>query len=190
MAAINVCAIMGGTTYVNSWLSINLLVILVSLLLGAVVFSLSRLLPSRFSGKVTSAVRTELTQAFLSAIIIMILLGMSSAACSISASMSKTLTGSSLNPFQYADYYIGNLSTNTGLSLLSNIYMDSIQYSIESTILDVTYGSLLNSYLPTGSLSPPNSGFSVSFAASLSLGKVFKVLSDVYLSAFALLLIT
>lgn len=190
VTAISVCAIMGGTTYVNNWLSINLLVILVSLLLGALVFALSRLLPSRFSGKVTSAVRTELTQAFLSAIIIMVLLAMASTACNISASMSKSLTGSTLNPFQYADYYVGNLSTNTGLSLLSNVYMDSIQYSIESTILDLTYGQLLNNYIPTAEIAPVGAGIEIKFGTSLSLGKVFKFLSDVYLSVFALLLIT
>ncbi|MCL4373307.1 MAG: hypothetical protein M1360_00880 [Candidatus Marsarchaeota archaeon] len=188
---VNTCAILGGTAYVNNWLSINLLVILVSLLIGALVLALSRIMPSRFSGKVTSAVRTELTQAFLSAIIIMILLGMASTACSISAAMSRTVTGSSLSPFQYADYYIGNLTTNTGIGLLSKIYFTSMQYSIESTILDVSFGQILNGYAP---LSPSFGGgslpISVSFGPKFELGKVFKVLADVYLSIFSMLLIT
>ncbi|MGC8651649.1 MAG: hypothetical protein ACP5UH_00125 [Candidatus Micrarchaeia archaeon] len=186
---INACAILGGSTYVNSWLSINLLVILVSLLIGAFILAISRILPSRFSGKVTSAVRTELTQALLSAVIIMVLLGMASAACSISTSMSSTVTGSALSPFQFADYYIGNLTMNSGLSLLSKVYFTSVEYSIESTIFEVSYGSILNGYNPLAFAAKFN-GLSVSFATRMNLGKVFKILSDVYMSVFAMVLIT
>ncbi|MGC8669646.1 MAG: hypothetical protein ACP5TL_00645 [Candidatus Micrarchaeia archaeon] len=182
-----VCAIMGGTTYVNNWLSINLLVVLVSMLIGGAVFAFSRILPKATGAKVTSAVRSELTQAFLSAIIVFVLLGMASTACNISASMSQAVTGTSLSPFQYADYYIGNLSTNSGIGLLSHVYLLSMQFSIESTILDASYGQLLNALIPATGFS--YGIFSVSFGAKVPLGKSFKLLSSLFLTVFSLLLI-
>ncbi len=186
---IDVCAVMGGSTYVNDWLNINLLVVLVSMLIGAVVYAFSKIMPAYFSSKVTGAVRYELTQAVLSLVIIAILLAMSETACNISASISTSLTGSALSPFQYADYYVGNLSTNAGLGLLSRIYFLSTSYSIEATIFDVTYGQFLNSYSPL-SFSFETSFMSISFAPSFALGKVFKFLSNVYIDIFSILLIT
>ncbi|MGC8495988.1 MAG: hypothetical protein ACP5RM_00730 [Candidatus Micrarchaeia archaeon] len=185
--AIDVCAITGGSTYVNSWLGINLTVILISILAGAVIFSLSKIMPSRFSAKVKSAVQSEITQAFIGAIIIMILLALSSTACNISTSMSQQLAQTSLNPFQYADYYIGNLSTNTGLGMLSKVYTFSIEYAIQSTILDSTYGSFLNNFFDGYVYEGPF--MSIKFAPVFSLGKVMKIISDTYLAVFSSLLI-
>jgi hypothetical protein len=185
--AIDVCSLTGGTTYVNSWLSINITVILISLLIGAFIYSLSKIMPSRFSAKVKSAVMSEITQAFIGVIIIMILLALSSTACNISASISQQLAQTSLSPFQYADYYIGNLSTNTGLGMLSRVYTLSIEYSIEATILDSTYGAFLNNFANGYTYSNPF--MSISFAPSFALGKVMKILSDTYLVVFSTLLI-
>ena len=55
MAAINTCALYGATNYANSWIGINLLVVLVSMAVIALVYSFSRFMPERICGRVNQA---------------------------------------------------------------------------------------------------------------------------------------
>ena len=49
--------------------------------------------------------------------------------------MSQSLSHRSMDPFQYADYYIGSVSLGNGLSLLSNIYSTSVSYAIYASVI-------------------------------------------------------
>lgn len=126
------CALWGTTTYVNSWLSINILVIVISLMAIACAYSFSSFFPSNSRSKIKGFVRFEMIQMFISVAIIAALLAFSATACSISSNISNSLTHKSMDPFAYAEYYISS-TFNSGLTLLSNIYTTSIGYAIASS---------------------------------------------------------
>jgi hypothetical protein len=129
------CAIWGTTNYVNSWLWVNILVLVVSLMAIAVAYSLSSFLPASTRSKMRGFVRFEMIQMIISICIIAALLAFSAAACNISTGVSQSVSKTTMDPFQYADYYIGAVSLNTGLNLLSNIYATSVAYSIDATVM-------------------------------------------------------
>jgi heme/copper-type cytochrome/quinol oxidase subunit 2 len=191
------CALYGGSTYVNSWLGINVLVILIAFLAIAVVYSLSTIFSERMKSKVRDAARSELTQAVISAVILAILLGFVLTVCNISVAVTQPLLPAKyggLNPFQYADYYIGNLSLNTGLNLLTSLYGTSVQYAVEAQVLQ-TLGAIFNSGL-SGAFSTLFNiikgnfnvlgVFSIAIAAGVHLSVIFTYLSDLYLSVSVL----
>ncbi len=141
------CSLYGGSGYANNWIGINFIVILVSLTVIAFVYTIANFMPSKIRSKLSDAVKSELSQILLSAVIIVILIGSAQLACNLSAiySVSYVPRGErGLTPFQYADSYIGNLATVTGVSLLTNIYSLSIAYQVEAQIvyqaLDFTSG--------------------------------------------------
>ena len=193
---INTCALYGTPGYANSWIGVNLLVVLVSLAIVAVVYSVGRFLPDRTRGRITEATKSEITQALISLIIIAVLIGSAQVACTTSASVGSRMLSSipgvsasqaSLDPFQYADTYIGNLAMHTGLNLLTTIYATDIGYSIEGAI-----------YASVGALFSPDTDaltgtFSVSTllrievgpSEGVDFGNVLRILSDTYLGIFA-----
>jgi hypothetical protein len=139
---INTCAIWGTTTYVNSWLSINILVVVISLMAIAAAYSFSSFFPSSSKSKIKGFVRFEMIQMFISVAIIAALLAFSATACSVSGSISNSLSHKSMDPFAYSEYYISS-TFNTGLTLLSNIYTTSITYAIASSGIKALPGVLL-----------------------------------------------
>ena len=176
------CALYGGSSYVNNWLPINFAVILAGIFVVTLVYMLSRFLPSSTKGKIVSVMRVELTQLFISVIIIVVLIFAASTVCTASVSISQHVTHTSESPFEYSDYYIGNLTLNTGLRLLTNVYLTSIDYGIDSRV----YPSLLE-YAPLDFLSiATNTSKVVSFQASIgtNLGANFGILADLYLAVF------
>ena len=176
---INGCALCGGSTYVNSWLSINYLVIAASFSILAFLYMLSRFFPGATKSKVSSLLKVDMTQLMLSIVIILILLGMSQLTCNITSSLSQTLVGTSLSPFQYADFYIGNLAMNTGLKLLGNIYSTSVTYAIDARVLtDIGEVSPL-AHLGNASV------VGVDIVIGQDFGAAYGSLSDVYFDLFA-----
>ena len=139
---INTCTLYGATNYTNNWIGINLLVVLVSMSLIALVYSFSRFMPERIRGRINEATKTEITQSILSVLIIAILIGSAQVVCDTSASLGRTILMSSgvpasqasLSPFQYADYYVGNLALHTGLAMLTDVYSTTIKYDIQATV--------------------------------------------------------
>lgn len=187
------CALYGATTYANSWIGINVMVLLISFVVVAVVYILSNILPVITRQKLVSASRAEITQIMISAVILSILLGAVLTACNVSASISKSLLPkqySAMDPFQYAEYYVGNLSLNTGLNLLTNIYSTSVSYAIEAQVLQ-SIGGLLNTGFSgafgiaknifSGSTGIGTGLFSIGMSLGLQLSNVFSTLSSVYL---------
>ena len=189
MAMINTCALYGGSTYVNNWITVSVLVVLLSLLGVAIAYTISNFLSNQTREKIKGAARSEITQAFLSIVIIAILLGTAAAACNITSSLSNTYTGTKMSPFTYATYYVGNLSTNTGLKLLTSLYSTSVTYSVEATVLN-SLGGLFRGQSGFGGLIKKIFAFStiVNVAPSptiQSLGDIFNSLSGMYLTIFA-----
>ncbi len=184
--ATNTCLLYGTT----NWININILIIIVTFMLVAVFYALSNTLPIIQKEKLKDAAKSELTQGFLSVIIIVILATVATTACSISSGISMSLTHQSLSPFQYSEYYVGNLSANTGLNLLANVYSISVTYAVEAQVLQ-TLGSFLNTAF-TAVLGTIFKLTGLSQVVSILLGpaitnlsQLFSILSSVFLEVIA-----
>jgi len=192
---VNTCVLYGAT----SWASVNILILLVSLMLVAAAYSLSTIFPAMTRERIKAAARTELTEVFIGAIILVVLAGMALTACSVSTSMSNTITQTTAHatyttPFQFAEYYVGNLSTNTGLNLLTTIYSTSVSYAIEAQVLDSLgefFQTGINKVISTlwytfisGTVSG-SSLFTVSVAVISHLSILFSLLSSTYVDIIA-----
>lgn len=185
----NTCVLYGAT----NWAGISILVILLSLLITAAVFAGSTIFPIRTQAQIKQAARAELTQAIISAVILVILASTATAACALSTNIANSLHASTTttNPFQYAEYYIGNLSTNTGLNLLTTVYSISVSYSIESQVLN-NAGTLLNTAVNTiANQLGTVLGFATKAVGSIAIGgasglsTLFALLSTTYLDVIA-----
>lgn len=182
---VNTCILYGT----QNWIGINILIILTTFMIVAALYALSSIFPSLTKARLREASRSELTQAFISIVIIIVLSGIATGACSLSSSISSQLTGQSLSPFGYAEYYTGNLSTNTGLNLLTQIYSTSVSYSIEAQVLQ-DLGSFLNvrtSKIPkilytSIGLTSIVTAF---VGAAIQVGALFTILSTLYLDIIA-----
>ncbi len=178
---IDTCALYGGSTYVSSWLEPSLLIILTAFLIVAILYILSGFFSSSLRSKIREMVKSEVVQLVISVVIIAILLGSAATACNISSSISQSLVKSSLNPIQYSEYYIGNLSMNTGLKLLSYLYTTSIVYGIDARILYVIGNSF--DFFQTRAIL----GASINFGINLSVP--YNFLASLYISVFSPILI-
>lgn len=188
------CALYGASDYTNSWLSINFLVVIVGLLITSIVYVLSKLLPRSVSSRVSEMSKTEISQLFLSIIIILVLLSFTTFACSTVSNLSTKLTGQSMDPFTYADYYVGNLTFNTGLSLLSQVYSDSVSLSLSSRIITAIGEYVADSggkiVQKLQSLALSTSGKLVTISPDFDPSIPLALLADEYLIVFSTLLIT
>ena len=132
----DVCSLYGTTNYTNTWLGVNFLVLLISILAISVIFSLGSVLGADMRAKIRSVARFELIQVMISIFIIGAILGFSVVACNVSAQFSASTTGTAMSPLQYADYYIGTVSLSKGLDLLTQTYAEGVKYAIDASVVD------------------------------------------------------
>ncbi|MDE1824800.1 MAG: hypothetical protein KGH61_00885 [Candidatus Micrarchaeota archaeon] len=114
----------------NDWVGICVLVIVMSFMISAVIYVLANLLPKRDSEKIRGYIKFEYAQLVLGIGIVVVLLGVSAAACNFTGA----LTGSGQSPFGYAQGYVGGLLFQQGQTLMSSMFGDTIQLTLESTI--------------------------------------------------------
>ncbi len=183
------CNLYGATSYTNSFLPVNFLVILASFSIVTMVYVISRVLPPRTGGRITAVTRAEMVELVISVAILLLVLAFSVTACSISSSISGSITkGSSQSPITTSELYIGDLTFDTGLTLLTNIYSYSISFSITSVFYNDLPNVAIEEYLPTPNI---NLGFlQVEFPFGFDLGKMYGIISTLLLGFFAPLLIT
>ncbi len=209
----NSCSLFGGSGYTdyNNWVSINVIVLIISILVVAIVFMLSRFMSTKESQKFSQAAKVEIMQIIIGAAILVILLTFTNTACSITSSIASSLSTSSIpmpsgNPFQFSEYYVGNLANNVGIKLLQQIYTEAIAFNIDSMIFK-NIGSLLFTVLSSAtglssvlekiltglsSLVSFSNGISigVSFTSGYDLGASYGIISDMLLTFFAPFVIT
>lgn len=184
------CSLYGGTSYTNAFLGVNYLVILAGFSIIAVVYMVSRFMPPSISGKMTSVTKVEAVELTISAVIIAMVMLFAVGACGISSSISQSLNqGSGSSPFLLSSQYLGNMTFNTGLSLLTNIYSYSISFAIDGQLYS-DMASVFAQFVPIGDVTSFLSGpVSISFPFGYDLGAMFSFLSDVLVAAFAPLVI-
>ncbi len=193
------CSLYGNTSYASGWLGINSLVILTGFAIISVVYMASRFMPASARQKMTAITRIELVELMLSGVIIAALVVFSSAACSLSSSISQSSGGISGSPFVIADSYIANLTFNRGLGTLTDIYSLSIGYAIDSNIWSTVGGAssgLLEALVPPVPLTPASCAagplnFCVTETSTFGadLGVLYGVISDLFISLLAPLMI-
>ncbi|MGC8730021.1 MAG: hypothetical protein ACP5RP_01415 [Candidatus Micrarchaeia archaeon] len=127
------CSLYGGQ-YVSGWLGINFIVIIVTISLAGMFYSISRFLNEKAKAAASNIVKIEITQSVISIVLILILLTTSETACSISQNIGKLLTGQSMDPFAYSIYYVGNSLQNIGFPLVENIYIKALDLAITSRV--------------------------------------------------------
>jgi hypothetical protein len=203
---LNTCALYGASNYANGWIGINLLIVLMSMMIVSAVYAISRFLPGHTRGRITEMTRSEITQSLISVLIIAILIGSAQVACDATATIGKTVLSSiqpalpasqtSMSPFAYADYYVGHLALQNGISVLTSIYAQSITYAIQANIYGAV-GGLLSS-LPVGNLlttgiassvlqsdGTPINYLTIQILMPLNFNIVLRILSDAYLALYA-----
>ncbi len=161
--------------------------IIIGFMVMAVLYAIGRIMPPRTKSTIAGITKIEMTQLLISALIITLLIFFSSAACGISSSISQQLTGTSLGPFTYSDYYIGNLSMNTGLRLLTNIYSDSIAFSIDARVYSYMAAQLSGKLeIPTITIAP---GVSMNVLEGYDLSIGYYLIADLYMDLFSPILV-
>jgi hypothetical protein len=206
LTPVNTCALYGVSNYTNNWIGINLLIVLMSMMVVAAVYAISRFLPGRTRGRITEMTKSEITQSVLSVLIIAILVGSAQVACNATASIGKTVLSSiqpglpasetSLSPFAFADYYIGQLALQTGMTVLTTIYAQSITYAVQANIYGAVGGFLsslpfekiatptvLSSVVDANGKQIPILSITISFTMFFNL--VLRILSDSFLAIYA-----
>lgn len=182
------CSLYGPSSYQSDWITINVIVVLLGISVTAVIYSVSKALPSRPSSLISSITKVEFFQLMLSLIIIGVLIAVSTMACNATTSFTQQLTGKQMVPFQYAEYYVSNLSLNTGLKLLTFLYTNSITYMMDAMVM-----SKLSSQMPQFNRQFPRTGslpIQVSIAGDTEFGAPYSILSSFYLSLFATTIVT
>lgn len=195
---LNTCALYGASNYANSWIGINVLIIMASIAIVAFVYSISRFFPDKTRAKFTELSRAELTTAFFSAVLIMSLIVLTQVTCNASLSLTHTIllnsglpqSETSLTPFQYASYYTGTLATHTGIGLLTQLYYTSIRFGVEGQVLDDVGTLLLDTEiipLPILSYAKEIGTVYVHWAPNSAMGTPLKTVSNVLISVLSVI---
>jgi hypothetical protein len=156
----NTCALYAG---VGGWININLLVLLIVALAIAMVFILSRVLPEHTKGRLSAIIKIEITQLIISALILIILVGVSSTACGLVYQAATTLQQYPVvqqvnqngipcpanvinippsDPFTYSEAYLGTLGFSLGPSIATEVYSDAYALSIDGAVVTAIGGAL------------------------------------------------
>ncbi len=112
----------------GGWVSINLIVILLSITIAAMVYMVSKFMPGQRREKLTGLANYEILQVFFSAVLIVVLIGLAFSACQAGSLLVGYPSYTDL--FSAVNAYIANLLFINGLNFVTKIYTVSIQYNI------------------------------------------------------------
>ncbi|VVB77175.1 Uncharacterised protein [uncultured archaeon] len=116
----------------NDWISINVLVVLAGITIGALIFALANFLPAEKREKLRGTVRYELIEGVISLIIIIALIMIAAFACNAGGALFGYPGYTDI--FNAADKYMGNLLFVNGISLVGNMYTVTLQYSVVAAV--------------------------------------------------------
>ncbi len=168
----------GCTGYVTDWNFIAFFVILISFMAIGLLFGLSNFLPGATRSKLRGLLRSELMQAVLSIFIIVVLITVTSVACTVSVNGN--------DPFNVAETYVGNLITgqNGGLNLISGLYSYSVAYATISAIFSAA-GDIIASFIQgLSGLIVQGNTFTIEPIFGYDFGVPYGALSSVYMDLF------
>lgn len=140
----------------NDWIGICVLVVTISMMISAVMYGVSGLLPGTQREKLKGVVKYEYIQALFSLILITALFSMSVAACNIGAALTQGASGYQ-DPFQFAGSYIGNLMFAKGIALVGGLFSAGTSLVIDAAFANY-FVSAIGNFFPSGSIPTYTSG--------------------------------
>jgi hypothetical protein len=143
LSAQNSCTL--ATININNWIGVDALIVLATLSVGAIIYSLSGLLPNPMRDRLKGAVRIEYTEGFFSIVLIASLVSMAYAACGAGAALSGLPSGDYQNIFQSDSYYITSLLFVKGTSITTQLIAQGMILSIDSAFSNNIFFSLSSS---------------------------------------------
>jgi hypothetical protein len=169
----------------NNWITINMLVVLFSIMISCLIYALANILPRDRREKLKGIVNYEVIEAFFSLVIIAVLIFMAYFVCQTGSVLVGQPNYISL--FTSVDSYIGNLLFVNGVNLVSKLYTMSIQFTVLANLasLLLTWGiQLVEGLLGIGTVVPNfiTVGFSQNIDALLS------AYAGVYTNTYGILL--
>lgn len=168
-----------GSLDANGWITITSLVLVLNFSVAAVLYAISGILPTTYREKLKGAVKYEAFQGIISAVILAILIASSASLCYVGqALVYQSTTAQYQNPIQYSELYTSNLMFNTGLSLFTSIYSESILLTLTGNIAEV-----LEEFLPQITILP-----TLSFTVGSGLIGIFYGFSGALTSTFLALI--
>src|SRR5690348_6475722 len=181
-AASSTCSFGGINS--NDWVGICAAIILASLMFASLAYVISGFLPRKEGDKIKGYVRFEYVQAGLGAIIVIALIMLSSATCSISAN----LTSPSQDPFSFAQHYVGSLLFEKGIGLETSFYSTSIQFAVWSGVVGAGIDQLY-SYFPKLTRQTVIGGFTIQQSPPSDFGSLYDNYAAVIVDFFIPILI-
>jgi hypothetical protein len=184
----------------------------------SLVYLVTRILPTSMKAKLSGIIKIELTQVFISILIILILFGSTTFLCnaviglgqstvqpnSITQSQSTSIPFPALqtpntvlaartgDPFAIAESYTGNYAFDIGPNLAVQVYAYSYSYAIISAIwtnAGSAISQVVTNFLPLNGTPVGPFLVTVSFPEGIDLGIPYGLLSNVFLSVLSPLVI-
>ncbi len=132
----------------NGWIGICMLVIIASMMLGAVGYGIAGLLPASQREKLKGVARYEYVQGVFSVILVTVIFAMSLSACDIGGALASGAVGYT-DPFQFSQYYIGNLLFSKGLALVTGLFTAGTVLAIDAAMANYL-ASAIGNFIPLG----------------------------------------
>ena len=127
----------------GNWIGINSIIVMMSIVLASLVLALSKFLSTQYVEKVRMIVKYEITEGFVSLMIIFALLTLTSASYTAVCSLTTSAAGPGFNdPFQFATSYLSNLLFIKGIGMANKMYYASTVLAVDGKVLDYTMSTL------------------------------------------------
>ena len=143
-----------ATVNINNWIGVDVLILLATFSVGAVIYALAGLLPNPHREKLKGIVRIEYTEGAFSLVLIASLISLAYAGCNVGFSLSGLSSGNYQNVFQSDQHYIGKLLFVTGGNIAGQLMARDMVLSIDAAFSNEVFYRL--SSLLKGSFGVPN----------------------------------
>lgn len=165
-----------GTINRNDWISISVLVVMATMMIGSLLYSLSGILPFINREKLRGIVRYEAVEGIVSILIIILLITFSTFSCTVVSSLTYSST-KTYDPIQFSENYISSLLFVQGQKLTTTLFADTINVLLAGTATDILTQDFLIQNLEAMS----SRGSKLSFSANLP--NLFYSYADIYVGS-------
>lgn len=145
----------------NDWININVLVVLTFIMISALVYAISGILPIANRERLRGVVKHEAVEGVLSILIIVALVTITISACNVGSVLSGQAS-TFQDPFQYSHQYLGHLLFSTGVGLTTDLYAKGLTFLVDGYAASYL-GGLISSAIPD---LKPIPGFKISIGLS------------------------
>ena len=121
----------------GAWININFIVVLLTIMVAVLVYTIAILLPAATREKLRGAAKVEAGQGIIGLVIVMLLVLFSAGTCQLGQGLTLGLSaGTYQNPQQFSQYYLENLLFVKNPELFGQLYSAGAQFLIFGNVLD------------------------------------------------------